>query len=160
MDDFDRVPGVHQFFDYATDTWIDSDSLFPKKLWNYYCFQGLRTNNGLDRWHHRLNSNIGATNSNLYLVLEELKNDYIFNMTTFAQVKHQENKQRRKKKYVLRHRRIINRMNLYANDSLTLNEYFIEISKTNGKRKTHLILILLVLKIHHNSSFISLFSYV
>ena len=76
----------------VTDTWIDSDSLFPKKFWNYYFFQGLRTNNGLDGWHHRLNSNIGSTNSNLYLVLEELKIDYIFNVATLAQVKHQENK--------------------------------------------------------------------
>ena len=48
MDDFDRVLGVHQFFDYVTDTWIDSDCLFPKKLWNYYCFQDLRTNIGLE----------------------------------------------------------------------------------------------------------------
>ena len=93
MDDIDRVAGVHQFFDYVTDTWIDSDSLFPKKLWNYYCFQGLRTNNGLDGWHHSLNSNVGVINPNLYLVLEKLKNDYIFNMATLVQVKHQENKQ-------------------------------------------------------------------
>ena len=102
--------------------------------WNYYCFQGLRTNNGLEGWHHRLNSNIGTTNPNLYLVLQELKNDYIFNMATLAQVKHQENKQRRKKKYLLRHRRIINLMDRYANGSLTLDEYFIKISKTIGKR--------------------------
>ena len=46
MDNFDRVPGVHQFFDHVTDTWIDSDSLFPNKLWDYCCFQDLRTNNG------------------------------------------------------------------------------------------------------------------
>ena len=69
MDDFDRVPGLHQFFDYVTDTWIDSDSLFPKKLWNCYHFQGLHTNSGLEGWHHRLNSNIGTTNPSLYLVL-------------------------------------------------------------------------------------------
>ena len=115
MDNFDHVLGVHQFFDYVTNTWIDSDSLFPKKLWSYYCFQGLRTNNGLEEWYHGLNSNIGATKPDLYLVLEKLKNDYIFNMATLAQVKHQENKQRRKKKYILRHRRIINLMDRYAN---------------------------------------------
>ena len=32
MDNFDHVLGVQKFFDYVTDTWIDSDSLFPKKL--------------------------------------------------------------------------------------------------------------------------------
>ena len=50
MDNFDHVAGVHQFYDYVTDTWIDYDSLFSRKLWNYYCFQGLRANNGLERW--------------------------------------------------------------------------------------------------------------
>ena len=89
IDDFDRVPGTHQVFDYVAETWMDSDSLFSKKLWNYYCFQGLHTNNRLEEWHHRLNSNIDATNANLYLVLEELKNDYISKMATIAQVKHQ-----------------------------------------------------------------------
>ena len=57
-------------------------------------------------------------------------------MATLAQAKHQENKQCRRKKCVLRHRRIINLMDCYANGSLTLDEYFIEISKTTGKRKT------------------------
>ena len=111
-------------------------AFFPKKLWNYYCFQGLRTNDGLEGWHHKLNSDIGATNPNLYLVLEVLKNKYISNMATLAQVKHQENKQRRKKKYVLRHRRIINLMDGCANSLLTLDEYCIEISKIIEKRKT------------------------
>ena len=55
-------------------------------------------------------------------------------MATLAQMKHLENKQHRKKKYVLRHRRIISLMNRYANGSLTLDEYFIKISKTIGKR--------------------------
>ena len=68
--------GVHQFFDYVTNTRIDLDSLFPKKLWNYYCFQGLPTNNGLEGWHYRLNSTIDGANPILYLVLEELRNDY------------------------------------------------------------------------------------
>ena len=55
-------------------------------------------------------------------------------MAPLAQMKHQENKQRRKKKYVLRHRRIISLMDRYANGLLTLDEYFIKISKTIGKR--------------------------
>ena len=57
-------------------------------------------------------------------------------MATLAQAKHQENKQRRKKRCVLRHRRIVNLMDRYANGMLTFDEYFIEISKTIGKRKT------------------------
>ena len=57
-------------------------------------------------------------------------------MAALAQVKHQQNKQRRKEKYVLRHRRIISLMDRYANGLLTLDEYFIKISKTIRKRNT------------------------
>ncbi|CAF3482734.1 unnamed protein product [Rotaria sp. Silwood2] len=149
MDNFDHIPDAHHFFDYVTDTWIDPDALFPKKLWNYYSFHGLRTNNGLEGWHHRLNSNVGATNPNLFLVLEEIKKDYIFNMATLKQVQHQENKQRRKKQYVLRNRRIINLMDRYANGTLTLNEYFIKISKTIGK-KNHFVSGLIIMKLPHD----------
>ena len=55
-------------------------------------------------------------------------------MATLAQVKHHKNKQHRKKKYVLRHRRLISLIDRYANGSLALDEYFIKISKTIRKR--------------------------
>ena len=110
MDTFDHIQGVHAFFDYVTDTWVDHDSLFPRKQWNDYCFPGLRTNNGLEGWHHRLNANVGTTSPNLYLVLEELKKDYTFNMATLKQVQHQENKRPRRKQYLIRNRRILNLM--------------------------------------------------
>ncbi|CAM4764997.1 unnamed protein product [Rotaria magnacalcarata] len=31
-DAFDNLPGVQVFFDYVTDTWVDNDSLYPRKL--------------------------------------------------------------------------------------------------------------------------------
>ena len=70
-----------------TNAWIDEDCLFPRTLGNYYSFDDPRTTNGLEEWHRRLNSNIGITNPNLYVVIEELKKDYAFNMTTLKQHK-------------------------------------------------------------------------
>ena len=72
MDKFEDIPNVQRFFDYFTDTWLDEDCLFPRNLWNYYDFNGPRTTNGLKGWHHRLNSNIDASNPNVYVVIEEL----------------------------------------------------------------------------------------
>ena len=58
MDSFDHIPRSQEFFDYCTDTWIDNDGMFPRNLWNYCGFDGARSNNGLEGWHHRLNTNL------------------------------------------------------------------------------------------------------
>ena len=90
MDFSDGISGVHQFFDYVTDTWIDSDNVYPKISWNYYNFHSLRTNHSLESWHYRLNTNIGSSSPNFFLVLKELRKDYAFNIATIKQVEHQE----------------------------------------------------------------------
>ncbi|CAF4629621.1 unnamed protein product [Rotaria socialis] len=48
MDKFEHIPRSQDFFDYYTDTWIDKGCLYPRQLWNYYNFNGPRTNNGLE----------------------------------------------------------------------------------------------------------------
>ena len=88
MDNFDDITDVNEFFDYVTDNWVDYDALYPRKLWNYYRFNCLRTNNSIEGWHHKLNSNIASTNPNLCFVLDEMKKDYIFNMATLRQVQY------------------------------------------------------------------------
>ena len=53
MDNFDDIPDVNEFFDYVTDNWVDYDALYPRKLWNYYRFNDLRTNNSIEGWHRK-----------------------------------------------------------------------------------------------------------
>ena len=109
---------------------------FQRNFGTIIVFKVYGTNNALEEWHYKLNSNVSNTNPKLCSVLEELKNDYIFNVTALVQVKHQENKQRRKKKYILRHRIMISCMDRYINGSLALDdEYVIKISRTIRKRK-------------------------
>ncbi|CAF3499844.1 unnamed protein product [Rotaria sp. Silwood1] len=55
MDKFENIPRAQDFFDYFTETWIDNGCLFSRSLWNYYKFNGARTNNGCEGWHHKLN---------------------------------------------------------------------------------------------------------
>ena len=86
MNSFDHVPRSQEFFDYCTDTWIDNDSRFSRNLRNYYGFDGARTNNGLEGRHHRLNTNLSTSNPNLYVLIDELKNDYAFNVASMKQI--------------------------------------------------------------------------
>ena len=100
MDNFDDIPDVNEFFDYVTDNWVDYDALYPQKLWNYYRFNGLRINNSIEGWHHKLNSSIASTNPNLYFVLDEMKEGYTFHMATLRQVQYQEKHHPRRKKFI------------------------------------------------------------
>ena len=134
MDQFEHLPRSQDFFDYYTDTWIDEGCLFPRNLWNYYNFNGARTNNGLEGWHHRLNSNVATSTPNIYVVIDELKKDYAYNMATLKQLENKTVKPLRRKAYVIRNERIHDLMNRYKQGSLSLNEYFIKISKTIGKK--------------------------
>ena len=109
--------------------------MFPRNLWSYYGFDGARTNNGrLEGWHHRLNTNLSTSNPNLYVVTDELKKDYAFNVASMKQIERRENKNPRKKMFLLRNRRILDLINRHMNDSLSIDDYFTKISKTIGKR--------------------------
>jgi hypothetical protein len=134
MDQFEHLARSQDFFDYYTDTWIDEGCLFPRGLWNYYDFSGARTNNGLEGWHHRLNSNVATSTPNIYVVIDEFKKDYAYNMATIKQLENKAVKTPRRKQYMLRDQRIRDLMGRYKEDSLSLDEYFIKISKTIGKK--------------------------
>ena len=109
---------------------MDKDCLFPRVLGNYYSFDGLRTTNGLEGWHHRLNSNIGITNLHLYVVIEELKKDYAFNMATLKQFENNTNKLPRKKQFMFRNQRIMELMTRYGKGTSSLEEYFVKMCIT------------------------------
>ena len=133
MEKFDHISRSQEFFDYVTETWIDDGCLFPRNIWNYYNFYGPRTNNGLEGWHHRLNSNIRTSTPNLYGVIEELKKDHAFNITTIKQVEWSMKKPPRNKKFVFRNEKILTLMKSYQEGTLSLTVYFNKISKTIGK---------------------------
>lgn len=132
MDTFDHLPLSQEFFGYYTDTWADDECLFPRNLWNYYNFKGPRTTNGLEGWHHRLNSNIATSTPNIYVVIDKLRKDYAFNMATVKQADNRASKAPRNKRYIFRNNRILDLMDRYERGCLSLEESFIKISKTIG----------------------------
>ncbi len=79
-----------------------------------------------------MNSNADTTNPSLCIIREELRKDYAFNMEILKEVQHQDKKHPQKN--LFRNRRIINLMDRHAKGLLTLNDYFIKISKIIGKK--------------------------
>jgi hypothetical protein len=74
-----------------------------------------------------LNSNIGTTNPNLYVAIEELKKDYAFNMSTLKQLQNNTNKPPGKKLIIFRNQRFMNLMTRNGKVALSLEEYFVKI---------------------------------
>lgn len=136
MDKFDNLPRAHDFFNYFTETWIDDRCLFSRSLWNYYNFNGSRTTNGCEGWHHRLNSNINSSSPNLFRVIDELKQDYAFNMATLVQIASSTSKPRRNPRFVYRNKKIMDLMNRYNQGKLTLTDYFDGICQSIGKKSS------------------------
>ena len=73
--DPEQSPKLMDLTKYIEKTWIIS-SVWPVHLWSV-CMRPTRTNNDVDRWHHRLNKDkkAGSGNKGLYsitpLLLEE-----------------------------------------------------------------------------------------
>jgi hypothetical protein len=55
-------------------------------------FNGARTNNVFEGWHHRFNSNICTSNPNLYTFIDGVKKDYAFTMAEVGEILVLENK--------------------------------------------------------------------
>ncbi len=79
MDEYQDLGNVEEFFDYVISTWIDSDALFDRVLWNYYDFKSLRTNNHVEGWHHRLNNYLNIVHPHFYLSIRAIQNGYAYN---------------------------------------------------------------------------------
>ena len=148
MDKFEHINRSQDFFDYFTEIWIDNGCLFPKFPWNYYKFHGSRTNNGYEEWHHRLNSNINGSNSNLYQVIDELKRNYAFSMVTMKQLISNTSKSRGNPNFDHRNQRTLDLMDRYDEGHLPLIEYFDKISQTIGKKLQSIVVVFYIGSIH------------
>ena len=61
---------LRMLVDYIQRTWIDSDVWDPAS-WSVF-LQAIRTNNDVESWHRRLNSNAHGNQLNLYLLIDLL----------------------------------------------------------------------------------------
>ena len=67
-----RIPGIAPLLVYYEQTWSNSD--FPIQMWNVFS-QSIRTNNQVERWHHKLNRAIGQSNPNTHELISVMKKE-------------------------------------------------------------------------------------
>ena len=67
-----RIPGIAPLLVYYEQTCLNGD--FPIQMWNVFS-QSIRTNNRVERWHHKLNRAIGQSNPNTHELISVLKKE-------------------------------------------------------------------------------------
>ncbi|CAF3713684.1 unnamed protein product [Rotaria sp. Silwood1] len=124
MDDYQDIGNTREFYDYITSTWIDDDALIVYTLWNYYDFKNLRTNNSLDRWHHRLNSDLNnAVHPHFYVFIHAIQNDYAYNSAILSRHLQTGTLSPWKKLFVNRNARLNNLEERFKQNKLASHEY-------------------------------------
>ena len=64
---------LNTFLTYAFDTWVKSDSIFAREMWNHYESDSPRTNNHLEGWHSGLNKQFRRVRPNIFKFVTVLK---------------------------------------------------------------------------------------
>jgi hypothetical protein len=135
MDEYQDLENVEEFFDYVTSTWIDSDALFDRVLWNYYDFKSLRTNNHVEGWHHRLNNDLNIVHPHFYIFIRAIQNDYAYNSAILSRHLATGVLPPRKKLFVNRNARLRNLEERFKQQALTLDEYLEKVMQLIGIKK-------------------------
>ena len=69
-----QYPNLQNFFIYLWNTYIAPNSIFPGNLWNVYNrSMSERTNNVVESYHGRWNSEVGVRHPNLWVLLRKVK---------------------------------------------------------------------------------------
>ena len=133
IDEYQDIENIEGFYDYVTNTWIDDDALFD---WNYYDFKSLRTNNHVERWHHRLNNNLNnVVYPHSYLFIRAIQNDYAYNSAISSRHLATGILPRWKKLLVNRNTRLHNLEARLKQQTLTLDKYLEKVMQLIGIKK-------------------------
>ena len=68
-------------------------------MWNYFRYEGLRTNNHVEGYHTRLNKKAGKAHPNLYEVLDLFRHEDAAACVTYMQLSAGQPAPKRRKKY-------------------------------------------------------------
>ncbi|CAI6352940.1 unnamed protein product [Macrosiphum euphorbiae] len=61
--------------DYFVDTYLNNDAcMFDRKIWNHFNTDKTLTTNHLEGWHAALNRSINRPKPNIFLLINEIKN--------------------------------------------------------------------------------------
>ena len=94
LEDMDSLDGFKTYFD---STWMRGQFSLP--LWNYYSYDGPRTNNRLEGWHNRLKRIVKKPHPNIYELIDVFKREQAASEVTLQQLETGANPPPWKKKY-------------------------------------------------------------
>ena len=58
---------------YFIETYLENETMFPRRMWNHYRNFGPRTTNHLEGWHNALNHSINRKHVDIFTMLTHLK---------------------------------------------------------------------------------------
>ena len=68
-----QIPQVDSLVEYFDSTWVNGQFQFQQ--WNYFDFDGPRTNNYVEGWHSRLKKVVGKPHPNIFELIEVMKKE-------------------------------------------------------------------------------------
>ncbi len=74
-DDASQLVAIDEYIAYFQSTWIDGN--FLPRTWNYYTYEGPRTNNHLKGWHNRLKFICGKAHPDFLEFIELLQKEQV-----------------------------------------------------------------------------------
>ena len=90
------MPRIQEFNDYLFTTWVTG---FPIEMWNYFRYDGPRTNNHVEGFHNRLKKKAGKAHPNLYEIVDLFRQEEASTSVHMLQVQAGQPAPKRRKKY-------------------------------------------------------------
>ena len=118
LEDMDNLDGFKTYFD---STWMRGQFSLP--LWNYYSYDGPRTNNCLEGWHNRLKRMVKKPHPNIYKLIDVFKREQAASEVTLQQLETGANPPPRKKKYRQLEQRVERIKEKMSAGQMSISEY-------------------------------------
>ena len=96
---------------------------FPLAMWNYFSYDGPRTNNRLEGWHSKLKKIAKKPHPNIFELIDVFKREQAANKVTIIQLATSANPPPRKRKYRAIDARLSNLKERMNGGQVTINEY-------------------------------------
>ena len=104
VQELEEIDDIDDFKDYFESTWMRGQ--YPRTMWNFFAYDGPRTNNRLEGWHSRLKCIIKKPHPNIYEIVDVFKREQATVEVTMLLLETGGNLPPRKKKYCEQHKRI------------------------------------------------------
>ena len=128
--ELDEEEGLEGFKTYFHQTWMRGS--YQLVLWNYYTYDGPRTNNRLEGWHSRLKRIVKKPHPNIYELIDVFRSEEAATNVTISQLTTGANPPPRKKKYTAIDSRVEKLKDRMHNGQVSINDYIAAIGHIVG----------------------------